>query len=155
MAELRGEVPATTGCGHLRASHADREQVIGTLKAAFIQGRLAKGEFDLRVGQALASRTYAELAALTADLPSGLMAAPPSTPARPSRERSILPRPGLVVTAETVLYACMWPLAVALPRNSEGDPMDAVSLLGTATLIYLLVVVCTCVWAQALESRRG
>ena len=60
------------GRGHLRASHADREQVIGTLKAAFVQGRLVKDEFDLRVGQALAHQTYAELAALTADLPAGL-----------------------------------------------------------------------------------
>jgi hypothetical protein len=31
--------------GYLRASHADREQVIGTLKAAFAQGRLAKEDF--------------------------------------------------------------------------------------------------------------
>jgi hypothetical protein len=31
---------------------ADREQVIGTLKAAFVQGLLDKDEFDLRVGQA-------------------------------------------------------------------------------------------------------
>jgi hypothetical protein len=62
----------TGGRGHVRASQADREQVIGTLKAAFVQGRLVKDEFDLRVGQALAPRTYAELAALTADLPAGL-----------------------------------------------------------------------------------
>lgn len=31
---------------HLRASHADREQVVGTLKAAFVQGRLTKDELD-------------------------------------------------------------------------------------------------------------
>jgi hypothetical protein len=31
--------------------------VIGTLKAAFMESMLAKDEFDLRVGQALASRT--------------------------------------------------------------------------------------------------
>jgi hypothetical protein len=42
------------------------------LKAAFVQGRLAKDELDMRVGQALASRTYADLTALTADLPAGL-----------------------------------------------------------------------------------
>ncbi len=35
----------------MRASHADREQVIGLLKTAFVQGRLAKDEFDLRVGR--------------------------------------------------------------------------------------------------------
>jgi hypothetical protein len=60
------------GHGHLRASHADREQVITALRAAFIQGRLTRDEFDLRVSRALRSRTYAELAALTADLPAGL-----------------------------------------------------------------------------------
>jgi hypothetical protein len=57
--------------GLLRASHADREQVVDTLKAAFVQGRLAKDEFDTRVGQAFASRTYAELAAVTGDIPAG------------------------------------------------------------------------------------
>ena len=49
--------------GRLRVSHADREQVIEALKVAFVQERLAKGEFDLRVGQAFAARTRAELAA--------------------------------------------------------------------------------------------
>ena len=78
---------AAGGRGHLRASHADREQVIGTLKAAFVQGMLAKDEFDLRVGQALASRTGTELAALTADIPAGLITAkPPVT--RPAAGRS-------------------------------------------------------------------
>jgi DNA-binding beta-propeller fold protein YncE len=61
-----------SGHGHLWASHADREQVIAALKAAFIQGRLTRDEFDLRVGRALGSRTYAELAALTADIPAAL-----------------------------------------------------------------------------------
>ena len=70
------------GRGHLRASHADREQVIGTLKAAFVQGMLAKDEFDLRVGQTFASRTCAELAAVTADLRAGLAAAQRPEPAR-------------------------------------------------------------------------
>jgi Domain of unknown function (DUF1707) len=52
-----------SGCGELRASHADRERVIGLLKTAFVQGMLAKDEFDQRVGQAFAARTHAELTA--------------------------------------------------------------------------------------------
>lgn len=73
---------AGAGGGHLRASHADREQVIDTLKAAFVQGRLTKEEFDLRVSQTFASRTYAEIAARTADLPDGLTRInPPADPA--------------------------------------------------------------------------
>jgi hypothetical protein len=69
------------GLGHMRASHADREQVIATLKAAFVQGRLTKDELDARAGQAFAARTYADLAALTTDLPSRLRdVKPPRTP---------------------------------------------------------------------------
>jgi hypothetical protein len=72
------------GRGELRASHADREQAISTLKAAFVQGMLAKDELDQRVGQAFASRTYAELAALTADIPAGAADTSPATAGSPN-----------------------------------------------------------------------
>ena len=78
------EEGTAAGGSHLRAAHADREHVIDLLKAAFVQGRLTKDELDARAGQALTARTYAELAALTADLPAGPPAArPPRQPARP------------------------------------------------------------------------
>ena len=67
----------------LRASRADRERVIDLLKAAFVQGRLDKDEFDARIGQALASRTSGELAAATADIPAELIGALPRARARP------------------------------------------------------------------------
>ena len=73
---------AAAGRSHLRASHADREHVIDMLKAAFVHGRVTKDEFDARVGQAFASRTYAELAAVTAGIPGRQIAdQPPSNPA--------------------------------------------------------------------------
>lgn len=78
---------AAGGRGHVRASHTDRERVVETLKAAFVQGRLTKEELDARTGHALAARTYADLAALTADLAAptaGLSTAPIATqPPRP------------------------------------------------------------------------
>jgi hypothetical protein len=78
-----GELAASAaGRGYPRVSDAEREQVIGTLKAAFVSGVLAKDEFDLRVGQAFVSRTYAELAAVTAGLPTGPAAAQPPGPSR-------------------------------------------------------------------------
>jgi hypothetical protein len=58
----------------MRASEADREQAAEVLKVAFIERRLAKDEFDLRVGWALAALTYADLDMLTADIP---VASPP------------------------------------------------------------------------------
>ena len=71
--------------GRFRASDADREQVIDTLKVAFVQGRLTRDELDARAGQTFASRTYAELAAVTADIPAG----PPA-----ARERTGQPAAG-------------------------------------------------------------
>ena len=79
------------GRGHLRASHADREQVIGILKAAFVQGRLTKDEFDQRVSQTFASRTYADLAVPTAGIPAWLTPARlPVQPARPAANKVLL-----------------------------------------------------------------
>ena len=78
-----GDWMTAVGRGHLLAADADREQVIGTLKTAFVQGRLTKGEFELRVAQAFVSRTYTNLAAVTADLPIKHMSSqPPGQPAR-------------------------------------------------------------------------
>ena len=84
MAGQGDEITAAAAGGRdfIRASHADREQVVGALKAAFVQGRLTKEEFDLRVGRAFAARTYADLDALTADLPAGLTRTRPPEPAR-------------------------------------------------------------------------
>ena len=73
----------------LRASHADRHRVIDLLKAAFAQGRLDRDEFDARIGRALASRTYAELAAVIADIPAELVGALPRRP--PVRARRRIP----------------------------------------------------------------
>ena len=64
-------MPTVAGRGHLRASHADREHVIDVLKGAFVAGRLTKDELEARVGHTLAARTFADLAALTADIPAG------------------------------------------------------------------------------------
>src|SRR5208283_102127 len=86
------EDPAAAGGDRLRACHADREQVIGTLQAAFGQGRLTRDELDARAGQALAARTYAELDALIADIPADAAAARyrggPSGPATGGPDRS-------------------------------------------------------------------
>ena len=102
MPEPRDHMPAALGRAHLRASHADREQVIGVLKAAFVQGRLGKDELTARVGQALAARTCVELAALTADLPAGLHLGL-SRPPREVRDAVRLMCAGAVLTVASVV----------------------------------------------------
>ena len=100
------------GRGHLRASHADREHVVDVLKAAFVQGRLAKDEFDVRVGQTFASRTYAELASVTADIPVGLIGAQPlQKPARaqaPHPENKVVNSCACAALAVVVLGATLF-----------------------------------------------
>jgi hypothetical protein len=100
------------GRGQLRASHADREQVVGVLKAAFVQGMLTKHEFDVRVGQVLASRTYAELAVVTTDLPAGLTAAKPPSPQPRSADKRAL-KAWACVTATFTGVAAMVAAATA------------------------------------------
>jgi hypothetical protein len=73
-----GMMPA--GDGRLRASTADRERAVDVLKAGFAEGRLTKDEYDDRVSQAYAAKTYADLAMVTGDLPGGQMVAPYGQP---------------------------------------------------------------------------
>jgi hypothetical protein len=127
------------GRGYLRASHADREQVIGTLKAAFVQGMLAKDEFDLRVGQTLAARTYAGLAALTADLPAGLAVAKPPQPARARGEQKVA-RPGRWIAVATAAYAGAWAYELFLSPHGGDNPSFPLLILG-GFLVYLGILV--------------
>src|SRR6266700_4013783 len=62
--------PGTPGPGILRASHADRDRVVEALRIAAGDGRLSAQELDERLELALNALTYAELAALTTDLPA-------------------------------------------------------------------------------------
>lgn len=108
-----GDEMSTAGRGRPRASHADREQVIDTLKAAFVQGLLTKDELDARVGQAFASRTYAELAAVTTDIPAGPAPAQPLR--KPARAQARPPENDAVDSSQnTVVNACAGAMATAL-----------------------------------------
>ena len=66
----QSDLPATVAGEGLRASHADRDQVVELLRVAAGDGRLSAEELDDRLERALTARTYAELAVLTTDLPA-------------------------------------------------------------------------------------
>ncbi|MER7505640.1 DUF1707 domain-containing protein [Nonomuraea pusilla] len=53
----------------MRASDVDRDRVAAILREHTAQGRITMEEFNERLEQVYASRTYGELAKLTADLP--------------------------------------------------------------------------------------
>jgi hypothetical protein len=75
----QSDLPGAVAGEELRASHADRDQVVELLRVAAGDGRLSPEELDDRLERALTARTYAELAALTADLPAtpGTAVVPP------------------------------------------------------------------------------
>ncbi len=144
---------AAAGRGHMRASQADREQVIDTLKAAFVQGRLTKDELDQRAGQAFASKTYAELAALYADLPAG-PAWSPSQPAR-AQGRSLGDKKVLEWTIACVLSP-LAPLVAAFVTGSQVFAAVSVIMFVLDLVVglpFLMIVVGTMVEERRKERR--
>ena len=129
------EEGAAAGRGHLRAAHADREHAIDMLKTAFADGRLTKDELDTRAGQALTAQTYAELTALTADIPAPPAARPPRQPARP-QNRPKQPHP--LRNAATGSVGC---LTVAFLAFWYGASLDGQNNGGAFILLAILAIV--------------
>jgi hypothetical protein len=144
---------AATASGRLRASHADREQVIDTLKAAFVQGRLTKDELVMRAGRTFASRTYAELAALTADLPAGLTGAkPPRGTARARGRRPVSKIAKVVIWCTSAIpLSAVW-TAVSLSGSERFDRLGVLVLTLTLSGWTAVITVKFASW-QEMRSR--
>jgi len=139
-----GDEMSTAGRGRPRASHADREQVIDTLKTAFVQGLLTKDELDARVGQALASRTYAELAAVTTGIPAGPV---PAQPLRePARAQARPPENEPADSSQNkVVNACAGATATALALGVALYAFRA----GNFGLLFVVLLVIVVAWSVA------
>src|SRR4249919_850212 len=73
--------PVPTDPSRLRAADTDRDQTAETLRRAAAEGRITFEELDERIGRAYAAKTFADLEALTSDLPGpGVRAPAPVTP---------------------------------------------------------------------------
>jgi uncharacterized protein DUF1707 len=136
---------ASQGGGRFRASHADREQVIGTLKAAFVQGRLTEDELDARADRVYASRTYAELAEVTAEVTADI-------PVEPVRSRR--PRDPWRATkiAWRIEYAVFLPGIVGFLLTPGGPHTTLTDGIVLTAVVYVIF------WAlgayMLLNSRR-
>ena len=135
------------GGGHLPECHADREhreQAIRTLKAALVQGRLAEDEYDERMAQASASRSRAELAVLTADLPVGRMDAP----ARPPTANYVRVGVCVIIAAASVAAAILlW-----RPDNALAFMMFFVAAV---TLLVAPIVTVGLIFDVRHQKRSG
>jgi hypothetical protein len=132
----------------LRTSHADREQVVDTLKDAFVQGRLTKDEFDSRVAHALAARTHADLAVLSADLPAmPPVRRPPRKPVSARPANPAVRNGARVIAVTTVLTGGVWAGALLSPTESQALG----GLVFAFTFLWFGIVVL--VGSVMLESR--
>jgi len=130
------------GFGHLRASHADRERLVSTLKAAFVQGRLSKTEFDQRVSQALAARTYADLAAVTIDLPAARIRAEEVREFALAQAAARVQAAASAQAAQPVSKPLMWGMIavvlLGLVTLLIGVPVNNVDLMALGVLAILI-----------------
>jgi hypothetical protein len=153
--------PAGTGSrGFMRASRADREQVIDVLKTAFAQERLTRHELDTRVGRALAAQTYADLNALTADIPAGPdLAAPPESGGARERGTGNLDgnRPARRAVKSGVAVVSVITLIVSVPVGVVDGPATAVIVAVFCWILAAIAAGCVAsvlAAALALESRQ-
>jgi hypothetical protein len=110
----------------MRASDADRQEVIERLRIALEEGRLKMDEYLERMGQASEAVTYGDLAPLYADLPEAGSVArrePAAPPRAPSRDvpPQAAPRGGAVarggfagLPAPLKVLWTIWAAAVAV-----------------------------------------
>ena len=141
--------PDGYGYARMRASRADREQAIGTLKAAFVQGRLTKDELDERVGRALVPLTYAELAALTGDLPDGLTAA--RRPRGDGQSKTRLQQSRAAKAG--VLAGVVVGMAVVAAIGDSANPLQVLAAVLLLSPVWLLALAGLLFLHARLEKR--
>jgi hypothetical protein len=143
--------------GEMRASDADRELVIGTLKAAYVYGLVTKDEFDERIGHTLGSRTHADLALITADIPAGLTSAPATlSPARPKTKPPASANPGFGGRA-VIVPTALAGLALALGVVAGGSVAGQVALGAAAecAVLSLLFLAVAQIVSSLHDKRSG
>jgi Domain of unknown function (DUF1707) len=110
------------------AATADRERTVGVLRAGFVEGRLSQDELNERIAQAYASRTYADLWALTADLPAGPLPYPQALP-----HSQALPYPQGLPHPQGLPYTGLYPPGTAYPQGFGPPPDPALPSDGSAS----------------------
>ena len=125
----------------MRASDADRERIVGLLHTAATEGRIGSDELEQRVSVALKARTYGELDALIADLPSSRSAA------RRRREKPIAIRMG--GWAVSAVRANPWLIVLMVPVAAL-----TVAVMITVLVMWTAVMVAGMVMGGGRGTRR-
>jgi len=113
----------------LRAADSDRQFVAERLQAALNEGRLTLSEYDERLEQTYAARTYGDLDRLLDDLPATITGRDSVIPAQPAAASPAGPAPAAQPEASTGPRMQHWLWAI------WGSWLSAVVV---CTVIYLL-----------------
>ena len=135
-----GSLESVTKVGSLRASDADRDEIVSRLHKAATEGRIAAEELEQRVTAALKARTYAELDATVADLPRQ----PSRRPRREARPRSTAAWALTLVKEYPLLLLFVVPLVAV-----------TAAMLLAATLMWAVVMVVIMVLGGRPRPPRG
>jgi hypothetical protein len=145
------------GNDRLRAGHADREQVIETLKDAFVHGRLTRDELGERTGRALVARTRADLAALTVDNPLARARTGPARPPAVAPRRPLVRATVMSGICLVIMGAAMWahhivdPGATPTPYDSFATPLFLLAVFSAFAAVGIFAFGV----AAAVDQRRS
>lgn len=155
MTERRVD-PVAAARARLRASDADRERAIEALKAAFTGGRLTRDELDMRLDRALLARTYAEVAAATADMPArpaltrpGPAGWPPPALAAPARRR---PANHWAFTSALGLATVALPVMMVAALSDRSQDLFCASIVLLMTYVMAMMVAAANVVAARFDD---
>lgn len=140
----------------IRASDADREAVVATLRDAYTAGRLTLDEFDERMAAAYAGKTWGDLREVTVDLPvkpalgddlpdrepspaAALLSRPPPRPPRPEPELSQEPRepaePPRRSPVAILIPVAVWTLLVLHGSVGPGVVFLLIAVFALASIV--------------------
>lgn len=135
--------------GNLSMSQLNREQLLEALKLGFVQGRLTKDEFDLRVGQMLAA--YTELDNLITDIPAEMTTIRPQESVPKSHNKKLIQR-GIAAGAGASVV-----LTATVAVAARGNPvlsLVVVGLVGIVVAVVLAGLLTLVSWILGSVARR-